>query len=222
VQSEDNDVQAFVAVFQSQYDGRQRLWGQPLGHPFDGSERPAFPSQNQLCRSRRSEPGGLGLRTGSPEDKATFGNQVDFFGMDLAEIDQLSYWVYTTGENRAVDPGNLPSIQFEIDANLNGPPVIDYTTASIIPPPELPGWFETDAVADGEWFLTGDEGDITGCNQVTTCTWDDLQAAVPAARILTVLFNKGRDHAFSGAVDGLQINSDVYDFEPLGVRITAP
>lgn len=164
--------------------------------------------------------GSLGLRTGSPEDKATFGNQVDFIGMPLADIDELSYWVYTTAENIAVDPGNLPAVQFEIDANLEPPPSIDFTTASIIPPAQLPGWHETDVVADGDWFLTGDEGTATGCNQTTTCTLAELQDAVPDAVIFTVLINKGTDHAFSGAVDGLQINSDVYDFEPHGVLMT--
>jgi hypothetical protein len=32
-----------------------------------------------------------------------------------------------------------------------------------------------------------------------------------------VQFSKGRDHAFSGAVDGLTLNDTTYDFEPYGV-----
>ncbi len=165
--------------------------------------------------------GSLGLRTGSGEDKAAFGNQVDFLGDEFG-IAQLGYWVYTTAENRAPAADNLPNIQFEIDANLTPPPSIDFTTATYVPENQLPGWNEIDAVADGEWFLTGEEGTATGCNQTTTCTWDELQEAVPEAEIFTVMFGKGRDHAFSGAVDGLQIDDTVYDFEPLGVRITAP
>ncbi len=166
--------------------------------------------------------GSLGMRTGSPTDKAAFGNEVDFVGMPLADIIELNYWVYTTGENRALNPANLPNLQFEIDANLTGGPGVDFTTANFIPPAQLPGWHQVDAAAaDGEWWLSGTEGDDTGCNQVTTCSLAELQAAVPDALLLTVMLNKGTDFAYSGAVDGLQINSDVYDFEPLGVLITA-
>ena len=125
--------------------------------------------------------------------------------------------MYTTSENIGVAPGNVPNIQFEIDANLSPEPSLDFTTANFVPPAQPPGWHEIDAAAEGEWFLTGSEGTDTGCNEVTTCTLAQLQANAPDARILTVLVNKGTDHEFSGAVDGLQINSDVYDFEPLGV-----
>lgn len=165
--------------------------------------------------------GSLGMRTGSPDDKTSFGDQVDFIGMPLADVAQLSYWVFTTTENNDVDPTNLPNIQFEIDANLSPEPSVDFTTATFAPPAQLPGWHQIDAVTEGEWFLTGTEGTDTGCTQVTTCTLAELQTAAPDATILTVQFNKGRDNAFSGAVDGLQINSDVYDFEPLGVLVTA-
>ena len=37
------------------------------------------------------------------------------------------------------------------------------------------------------------------------------------ARILTVAIAKGRDYEWSGAVDGLRINSTVFDFEETGV-----
>ena len=33
---------------------------------------------------------------------------------------------------------------------------------------------------------------------------------------------KGRDYAFSGAVDALRINDDVFDFEPFGVYTRNP
>ena len=38
------------------------------------------------------------------------------------------------------------------------------------------------------------------------------------ATILTAQISKGRDYAFSGAVDALKINAETYDFEPLGVK----
>jgi hypothetical protein len=36
--------------------------------------------------------------------------------------------------------------------------------------------------------------------------------------IYSLGISKGRDTPFIGAVDGLQVNKTVYDFEPLGVR----
>ena len=49
-----------------------------------------------------------------------------------------------------------------------------------------------------------------------------MKAAVPNATLYTVQISKGRDWAFSGAVDALQINNAVYDFEPFGVSQTTP
>ena len=58
-------------------------------------------------------------------------------------------------------------------------------------------------------------------HQVTFCTFAELLTALddgaPAALIGTVGISKGTDNAFSGAVDALQINDTVYDFEPNGV-----
>jgi hypothetical protein len=76
--------------------------------------------------------GSLGLRTDSGEDKATFGNQVDFLGDEFG-IAQLGYWVYTTAENRDAALDNLPNIQFEINANLDAiPGAVDFTTATYV------------------------------------------------------------------------------------------
>jgi hypothetical protein len=33
---------------------------------------------------------------------------------------------------------------------------------------------------------------------------------------------QGKDYAFSGAVDALRVNGEVFDFEPFGVRTTTP
>jgi len=58
------------------------------------------------------------------------------------------------------------------------------------------------------------------------CTLDQVKTGLadgdPAALIGTVGISKGTDFAFSGAVDALQINDVVYDFEPNGVFETAP
>ena len=43
--------------------------------------------------------GSLGIRTGSPDDKAAFGNQVDWVGTSLSTISTVSFYIFTTGEN---------------------------------------------------------------------------------------------------------------------------
>jgi hypothetical protein len=188
---------------------------------------PSFKLGNQLSTPPMGV-GSLGIRTGSPDDKAAFGNQVDFSGdpFTSAAITTLGYSVFTTGENITAGNGavNLPSIQFEINPNLAAHPADVFSTANFVPPASanLPGWNPIDAITSGEWFLTGATGDDVGCNQVTTCTFaqmmanlDDADALPPT--IFTVQFSKGRDHPFSGAVDALKIDADVFDFEPFGV-----
>jgi hypothetical protein len=176
--------------------------------------------------------GSLGIRTGagtldpSGGDKAAFGNQVDFVGMPLATVTAGSFWVFTTVENRAIDPANLPSLTFEINANLEGVGT-DFTSMVYTPPAQAPGWHLHNAVATTtpNWFLTGAEGTAIGCALgVGKCTFsqvlDRLDDGGDAPVILTVQITKGRDHPFSGAVDALQINDTVYDFEPNGVFAT--
>ena len=84
--------------------------------------------------------------------------------------------------------------------------------------PEIPGNTWTKITADQkQWYLTGAAGTATGCNQVTYCTLAEVKAALPNATLFTVQITKGRDYAYSGAVDALQIDSTTYDFEPFGV-----
>jgi len=67
--------------------------------------------------------------------------------------------------------------------------------------------------------MTGTAGNGS-CNQGPEgyCTLAQVKAKFPNATMLTVQLTKGRDYAFSGAADRLQINSDLYDFEPFGVK----
>ena len=162
--------------------------------------------------------GSLGLRTGSAQDKAVFGNQTDFAGDPLSGISTVKYSVFTTGENGA---GNLPNVQFEVDPNTATSS--NFSTLVFVPGSQNPGWSEIDAgTADASatqgWYYTGAFGTESGCNQTTYCTLEDAKAAAPDATIYTVQFSKGRDNAFSGAVDALTLNTTTYDFEPLGVR----
>jgi hypothetical protein len=128
--------------------------------------------------------GSLGLRTGSPDDKAAFGNQADFQGRSLSEIQTVAYSVT------------------EADANA---------------------WTRLTASDADRWWLTGAAGTASGCTQASYCTLDEVKEKYPNATLLTAQITKGRDYAFSGAVDGLQVDSTLYDFEPDGVRqVAAP
>jgi hypothetical protein len=158
--------------------------------------------------------GSLGLRTASGADKAAFGNEVDFQGDALADVSEVSFWQYTTGENRAKYVDNVASIAMEINPN-NGAQT--YSTLNFVVR-DLPANKWTQVTTESKnWYLTGAAGTATSCNQTTYCTLEEVQAALPEATLYTVAFSKGRDYAFSGAVDALQIGSTTYDFEPFGV-----
>jgi hypothetical protein len=158
--------------------------------------------------------GSLGLRTASATDKAAFGNEVDFQGDALADVSEVSFWQYTTGENRAKYVDNAASIAMEINPN-NGAQT--YSTLNFVVR-DLPANKWTQVTTESKnWYLTGAAGTATGCNQTTYCTLEEVQAALPEATLYTVAISKGRDYAFSGAVDALQIGSTTYDFEPFGV-----
>jgi hypothetical protein len=168
--------------------------------------------------------GSLGIRTGSPDDKAAFGNQIGFIGDLVSGLTAVSFDTFTTQENIAVAANNLPGIAIEIDAKLEAVPgAIDFSTMLFVPPNQIaPGWRHVDAVTEGLWGLTGPAGPATGCDaNGTLCSFADLMTALndggDPAVIFTVQITKGRDFAFSGAVDALRINDVVYDFEPNGV-----
>jgi hypothetical protein len=168
--------------------------------------------------------GSLGIRTGSPDDKAAFGNQVDFGGDPLSGINTVAYSVYTTGENKGRYAENLPGVTFEIDPNgPNDNTAPNYSSLVYTPEEAAPNtWTPLAASGADRWWLTGAAGASSGCTQASYCTLDQVKAAYQNATLLTVQITKGRDYAFSGAVDGLQINDTVYDFEPLGVTKAAP
>ena len=170
--------------------------------------------------------GSLGIRTGGPGDAAAFGNQVDFQGDLVADITTLGYSVYTTQENIDQAPNNLPSIKLEINPNLASTPSTFSTMVFVPDPVAANQWTDIDPTTTGMWGLTGAAGTATGCDlNSTLCTWDEVLTALDdgggAATIYIVEFGKGRDFAFSGAVDGLAINGQTFDFEPNGV-FTSP
>ena len=172
--------------------------------------------------------GSLGIRTGSPADAAAFGNEIDFQGDPVQGLVSVGFSVFTTGENNGVAANNMPAIKIEIIPNLDGGGP-GFSTMVYQPDNSLPGvWTSIDAVADPglHWGLTGGlangECGINGAR----CTFEDLidflDDGAPDALILTVQVGKGRDFAFSGAVDSLVINNEKFDFEPFGVITTTP
>ncbi|MEJ7743229.1 MAG: hypothetical protein WKF73_12130 [Nocardioidaceae bacterium] len=106
--------------------------------------------------------GSLGLRTGSAVDRAAFGNQIDFSGVPVAKLETVGFSVFTTTENneRGDDLGNMPSITFEIDPNLEKS---ESNAAKLLflPNGSSPDtWTDIDATSPeaGRWVLTGEVG----------------------------------------------------------------
>jgi Collagen triple helix repeat (20 copies) len=176
--------------------------------------------------------GALNLRVGSAADKTAFGNETDFYGMKVSDLSAIGYSVFTTGENNAIAANNMPSITFEIDPNVTGSG--NYTSLVYAPDNSAANkWTTIDAKADSgkHWGLTGSffnaTNDRCGIN-TGRCTFDEVVAYLTAnndaaqgdAKVLTAQITKGRDFAFSGAVDALVIGDTTYDFEPLGVYAT--
>ena len=177
--------------------------------------------------------GALELRTGSAADKAAFGNETDFKGLKVSALSAIGYSVFTTGENNALAANNMPSITFEIDPNVIGSG--NYTSLVYAPDNSAANkWTTIDAKGDAgrHWGLTGSffNADPSRCGiNGSRCTFDEVMtylatnndATQGEATLFTAQITKGRDFAFSGAVDGLLIGGTTYDFEPLGVYATA-
>jgi hypothetical protein len=161
----------------------------------------------------------------APQEKIAFGNEVDFFGDPFLDLTAVGFRVFQTGENVSYGgPGNLPNITFEIDPNLTGN-VSNYTSVVWNPAPvtTVDEWSPyLDATTTGQWYLTGSAGTTSGCNQTTTCTFTQLKTNLndggDAPVVYTVAVAKGRDNMWIGAVDGLRLNTKVYDFERDGVK----
>jgi hypothetical protein len=159
-------------------------------------------------------------------EKVDFGNEVDFYGDPVLALNQVGFHVFQTQEN--VDAGgleNMPNIRFEIDPNTVGD-INDYTTMVWVPDaaPVVNRWSAyIDATSSGYWYFTGADHPGTVCNQATECTFAEAKAALndggQAPIFYTVAVGKGRDFTWGGAVDGLRINSRVFDFEANGVRV---
>jgi hypothetical protein len=181
--------------------------------------------------------GSLGIRTAGTADKIAFGSTTAYDGVLVKNLTRLSFSVFTSTENSGSGLDNLPNLTFEIDPNR----AVDsgnYSSLVFIPAPltaaqsnsSTNGWTSIDATTSGAWALTGTH---TSCKLgIATCTFAQMQAYLdesagdtePASAVITysTAFSKGSGGPFfSGAVDKLRINNDLYDFEPFGVVKTA-
>ncbi|WP_157963955.1 hypothetical protein [Actinocorallia populi] len=168
--------------------------------------------------------GSLGLTVDGGE-KVAYGNETDFAGTRLRRIRSVKYWIFT-----GVDYGIgtvLPSFSMEVDPGLPG---LSYTTLVYLPDksvsPSRPptqlrhAWQKYDATAPGNrWGSSRPLPGVTGCTLASPCSFKDIKEKMPDAVVsLSVAIQKGTDDAFRGAVDGLQINDVLFDFERSGVR----
>lgn len=170
------------------------------------------------------------------QEKASFGNEVDFLGDDPAAINQIGFHVFQTSENADISAGNVPNITFELDPNVGGVSnAVNYTSLVYLPGAvsfsgggSWSGYIDA-AAAGGDWYFTNPTlGTQTVCSQSNYCDWDQIKAALTdggnpaAAQIYTLAVGIGRDNAYFGYVDGFRVDGTVYDFEPFGVVETTP
>jgi hypothetical protein len=176
--------------------------------------------------------GSLGLQVSDnattqspPAEKVAFGNEVDFFGNPVSGLSKAGFRVFQTGENAAINARNMPNITLEINPHVASK---TYTSMVWVPDaaPVIDQWTGyIDATTTGAWYFTNSAvATATGCDQTLTCSLAQAKAALVAqndgsgaATIDTVAVSKGRDDEWVGAVDGLRINSTIYNFERYGV-----
>lgn len=196
------------------------------GGPFVGAdEAPPF-GDGSLGMSVNGQPR---VASANDAEQATFGNEVDFLGVEVGSISEIGFYAYTTGENNAKGTPNMPSIKIEIDPNLETSAsnfstlqFMPANTASNVWSDYIDGTSVTPGPGGPGWFMSGAAGTETGCSLSTPCSFQDMQDGLDdggtAATIYTVAIGKGRDYSWAGAVDGLTINDTLYDFEPFGVE----
>ena len=187
--------------------------------------------------------GSLGIEIADPTAKVAFGNEVDFYNMNVSALTAVGFNVFTTGENSSTPvvpvngTVNMPGITFEINPRTAGGTTATYSSLVFMPGANSTsnrwsGYIDAATPTTGLWGLTGSQ-----FNQPATiaafcgingprCTFAQVQtflATGTGATIYSVAVAKGRDYGWAGAVDGLRINATVYDFEPFGVKaVPAP
>jgi hypothetical protein len=176
--------------------------------------------------------GSLRLFTSGASDLAAYGDSFDFAGFVLDDITNLSYDTY----NNDNTPQVRPSLRLEIDPHLIADTdpggMFEFTTLVFEPLPGTKGWNpETNIQTENRWYLTGDDGQTTGCNQANMCTYSEVMSALDtssdgdnaAPAISTGVYfglGKGVTAPTETAVDNFVFNNFRFDFEPDGVFMT--
>ncbi len=160
--------------------------------------------------------------------KVDFGDELDYDGDPVSELTTVGYSVFTTNENSARGI-NMPSIKFEIDPHGAGDTTTTFSTLVFTPAANTPAgtWTHVDATTEGRWGLTGAQfnSPATAANcglNGPECTFAEVKAFLASgtgATVFTAAVGKGRDFAFEGAVDGLEVNDDTVNFEPNSVIV---
>jgi hypothetical protein len=211
-----------------------------IGSPVEEPRNGPFVSPPGAGDSPPHGVGSLGFEVADGTEKAAFGNEVDFLGDAVADLNETGFRVYTTGENMtdtSSSPGgsadNLPNITIEVDptgfANTTAPnfsSLVFVPNASAVPSSRWNRWSDyidaTDGGNGGWYFTNGTTATATGCSLSSLCSFDDMKsnaaAAYPDMQITSMALAKGRDNAWQGAVDGFRVNDEIFDFELYGVR----
>ncbi len=164
----------------------------------------------------------LGVNEG---DRIAFGTESEFAGLDLDAISALKFWVFV-GLDSDPTPRDMPNLSLEVDPGLTSS---SYSTLIYVPQTAPKNsWTEIDALsndtATGYWMATGATGTTLGCSSTNRCSFADVVDRLATAGTggeisFSLAVTKGRDNAFNGAVDAVQVNDKVYDFEPNGVQV---
>lgn len=168
--------------------------------------------------------GSLGISARSDE-VATYGNRVDFHGDPVHGLSQVGLRLYPAAESAGA--ASLPEIVITGDPDLN-----DTHSGSLIFTPRVgltanawSGYFDAMNPENGDWWQT--VGGMGCLNPGGRCSfgeaagwWDDGDGEPATIRSISLRTRSGV--AWQGAIDGLRINGEVFDFEEHGVGVRAP
>ena len=207
----------------------QTLWGPSIRNQIGAG-------QSSLAAGPGTPPmgsGSLHLSVTGAGDRAAFGDPIDFAGIELDSITDLSYASY----NPDAVPAVRPSLRFEINPHLaddsTAGGVFEFSTLTYEPSPGASGWVTHANIQDDHnWYLSGDAGTATGCVNTVQglCTLTEVKDRLNAnadpdtaqpAISSGVYFALGSGiAATTGAVDKFVFNNFTFDFEPSGVFLT--
>jgi len=153
-------------------------------------------------------------------EKAEYGSEVEFAGLQIADIGEIGLSVYIADSTAGNSP--MPNIQMEINPKVAGktysslvynpgetsPNVFQYVDATAVP--ANPG-------SEGWWFSNGTVAAATGCSLSHECSLAEVKAAAPEAEVTYSLgLGKGRDTMGEILIKEFKLNGTTYTFGPGG------